>query len=346
MATQPFIDFKEVKDQSDFTAVLDFYGLAPGRRGTAARSFKIACPFHDDTEPSLSIDPAKKRFHCFGCGIKGNILEFVAEMEGLDRKTELRPAAEKLAAICGIDLAPERSTGRRRRPKERVRSEPRERPPLPPAEPPRAPSLERNPGCYALKFVEPDHPYLAERGLTPELCEEFGIGFYAGKGSMRGRIVIPIHDWWPDDPEESRLVAYIGRWPENDGPSGEPRYRTPAEFKKSQVLYNLHRVAGARHLYLVEGCFDAVAMHAASLPAVALMGNSLAPEQRELLWRAGARYVTVLMDGNAEGRNAAPAVLEALGERGFFARIAHLPEGVDPASADPDTLKALHRLEP
>ncbi len=342
MATQPFIDFKAVKEQSDFTAVLAFYGLLPKRGLPRGRSFKITCPFHDDAEPSLSIDPAKKRFHCFGCGTKGNILEFVAEMEGLDRKNELRAAAEKLAEIC--DVPPAQSRERRAGSPVKVSKGPRKaresRPALPELPPP---ELERNPGCYALKFIEYDHPYLAARGVSPELAEEFGIGFYGGKGSMRGRIVIPIEDWWPDDPEERRLVAYIGRWPGDDVPKGEPRYRTPKEFQKHQVLYNLHRIVGAKHAYVVEGCFDAVALHAFGFPAVALMGNSISPEQAELFWRAGVRYATVLLDGNPEGRAAAPAVHQALGERGFFSRIGMLPEGADPATLDRDTLLSLHR---
>jgi DNA primase len=70
-----------------------------------------------------------------------------------------------------------------------------------------------------------------------------------------------------------------------------------------------------KHAYVVEGCFDAIALHAFGFPAVALMGNSISPEQVELLWRAGVRYVTVLLDGNDEGRAAAPAVHQALGER-------------------------------
>lgn len=336
-----FIDFAFVKERSDFIDVLAAYDLAPTRRPTTGRSFKILCPFHDDNEPSLSIDPAKKRFHCFGCGAKGNILEFVAEMEGLDRKRELRKAAAKLAAISGIPLAEgERKDGPRsaRRARARDRSKPDE-------ERPALPTLERNPGCYALKFIECDHPYLTGRGIDPKRAEEFGIGFYDGKGSMRGRIVIPIEDWWPDDPEESRLVAYIGRWPGDDVPKGEPRYRTPKEFQKHQVLYNLNRVVGAKHAYVVEGCFDAVALHTFGFPAVALMGNSISPEQVELLWRAGVRYATVLLDGNPEGRTAAPAVHQALGERGFFSRIGMLPEGTDPATLDRDAFLALHRTE-
>ena len=287
----------------------------------------------------MSIDPAKKSFHCFGCGTKGNILEFVAEMEGLDRKNELRAAAEKLAEICDVPLAQSREgrAGSAAKAAKNPRQVRENRPALP--------ELARNPGCYALKFIEHEHPYLAGRRIDPKRAEEFGIGFYDGKGSMRGRIVIPIEDWWPDDPEESRLVAYIGRWPGDDVPKDEPRYRTPKEFQKHQVLYNLHRVVGAKHAYVVEGCFDTVALHAFGFPAVALMGNSISPEQVELLWRAGVRFATVLLDGNPEGRAAAPAVHQALGERGFFSRIGMLPEGTDPATVDRDTFLALHKTE-
>ena len=343
MADRPFIDFAWLKRQAGFAAVLDAYGLRPKGARALARGTKIRCPFHDDHEPSLGIDPARKIFHCFGCGAKGNILDFVARMEGLDPKAGLRDAAVRLAAICGLPLAPEEEaeTGSRSRPR---RAAAPARTPTPP-EPAPEPRLERNPGCFALKFVEHAHPYLEARGLDPDAAAAFGIGFYAGKGSMRGRVVIPILDWWPDDPEPSRLVAYIGRWPGDDVPKGEPRYKLPAEFRKNQVVYNLHRIVGARHVHLVEGCFDAVHLHRLGFPAVALMGRALAPEQLLLLARAGVRHVTVLLDGDPQGREAARAVHAALGTHGLFSRIVDLPDGSDPATLDRDAFMALHRSE-
>ena len=98
MEKQQFIDFAFIKQHADFEKVL--YQLTARR--SSGKQLSVLCPFHDDTQPSLKVTPQQKSFHCFGCGAKGNILDFVRDMENSD----LRSAAEILATICRIDLAP------------------------------------------------------------------------------------------------------------------------------------------------------------------------------------------------------------------------------------------------
>ena len=97
------VNFDEIKARADFRTVLTHYGLTPGR----GVQCKICCPFHDDAEPSCSINLEEKVFHCFGagCGVEGNVLDFVHRMEvrGGDIVT-IRQAAITLAGICGIPL--------------------------------------------------------------------------------------------------------------------------------------------------------------------------------------------------------------------------------------------------
>ena len=349
-----FIDFSYVKERADFRAVLAHYNIKLGR-GRKGGEAVVPCPFHDDREPSCSISAEKRSFHCFGCEAKGNVLEFVADMEGLDRKSGLRAAAEKLALICGIALSarngpaegprmPQDGPGTARR---GVR--PPARSDGPPARvqraqgPSPAPSMERNElRPFGLKFVAHDHPYLLARGFDAKAAAELALGHYTGKGLMRGRIVIAIHDWWPDAAEPSRLVGFVGRWPADDVPEDELRWKFPEGFRKSVVLYNLHRIAGRRtkHIHVVEGFFDALRLHRLGFPAVALMGRSISDEQVELLWRSGCRYATVLMDGDDEGRAAAPIVHQAIGRR-LFSRVLELPDGEDPASLPEAPLRTL-----
>lgn len=118
------------------------------------------------------------------------------------------------------------------------------------------------PLTFQLRGVSSDHPYLTERGITQETAEMFGVGYFSGKGTMAGRVVIPIHD------EHDQLVAYAGR--AIDG--SEPKYKLPTGFRKSAVLYNLHRVK-AQEVILVEGFFDCMKVWQSLHPfAVALMG--------------------------------------------------------------------------
>lgn len=354
-----FIDFQYLKEHASFEDVLTHYGCArPNQRD----QFLIRCPLpgHDDRDPSCSIDLSKRQFHCFGCDRGGSILDFVAYREGLDpdRDDDLRSAARTLADVCSLPLS-ERARGPKSREKASRAPEVRVNPPSRPKAPPGAlqeelraslgsslaawhePRLERlEPRPAPLKFVTYDHPYLAQRGLEPALAERLGIGFYEGTGLMRGRVVVAIHDWWQDD--TSNLVAYLGRWPGDEVPEGTLRWKFPEGFKKTQVLYNLHRIARTtRHAFVVEGAFDCVRLCSLDYPAVAVLGRSIAPEQIKLLKQAGIRFATVLLDGNDAGRDAAPRVAAALAHGGLYARIVYLPDGTDPASVDQATLESL-----
>ena len=124
---------------------------------------------------------------------------------------------------------------------------------------------------FTLKGVDPHHRYLEERGLTLETAATFGVGFFGGKGSMSGRVVIPIHN------REGKLVAYAGRWvgPDDSLPEGEEKYKLPKGFQKSLELFNLHRVRHCRHLVVVEGYFGAIRLHGLRVPTIALMGSAL-----------------------------------------------------------------------
>jgi DNA primase len=82
-----------------------------------------------------------------------------------------------------------------------------------------------------LRGIDSAHPYLATRGIQRATAEQFSIGFYRGSGIFGGRLVIPIHN------ERGELVAYYGR----AVGGGQPRYRFPWEFPKSEIVFNLHR---------------------------------------------------------------------------------------------------------
>src|SRR6202011_5749759 len=138
------------------------------------------------------------------------------------------------------------------------------------------------------------HPYLNERGIDLETAQRFGAGFFPGKGSMHGRVVIPIEN------EVGELVAYVGR--AIDGT--EPKYKFPPGFHKAQVLFNLNRVLGKvwpeelnAIVIVVEGCFDCMKITDAGFPCVALMGCSMSAGQMELL-AASFDEVVLMLDGD------------------------------------------------
>ena len=89
-----FIDFSYIKQHADFEVVLAHYNIELEGRGKERRAL---CPFHDDSEPSLSVNIERRVYNCFGCHEKGNVLEFVAVMEEVD---DLRSAAVKLGKFA------------------------------------------------------------------------------------------------------------------------------------------------------------------------------------------------------------------------------------------------------
>ena len=140
---------------------------------------------------------------------------------------------------------------------------------------------------------------------------------------MAGRVCIPVHNARGD------LVAYAGRWPGEDVPEGEGKYRLPAKFEKSRVLFNLHRVAPGEHLVLVEGYWSTMRLHALGVPVASPMGWSVSPEQVALLCDRGVRFLTLLLDGDDAGRRARERVVPDLAAA-FFVRAPLLPDGQKP----------------
>jgi DNA primase len=189
-------------------------------------------------------------------------------------------------------------------------------------------AASNKPLSFQLKSVDHSHPYLAERGISKETAELFGVGLYSGKGSMNGRVVIPIHN------ERGELVAYAGR--AIDG--SEPRYMLPAGFHKSLELFNLHRVTGSE-VILVEGFFDCMKVHQAGFSTVALMGSSLSETQEDVLVTKFERVV-VMMDADKPGRLAATECLTRLGSR-IWVRTATVRGGQQPDQLSSEKLQQI-----
>ena len=130
---------------------------------------------------------------------------------------------------------------------------------------------------------------------------EFGLG-YCAKGSMSGRIVIPIHN------PEGQLIAYTGRWP-GEPTEGTPKYKLPAGFKKAQELFNLHRAIQQPpdvSLVIVEGFFDCIKLWQHGVKrVVALMGSTLSAAQAELIrdHTNAQSLVLVMLDEDDAGRS-------------------------------------------
>jgi Toprim-like/DNA primase catalytic core, N-terminal domain len=165
------------------------------------------------------------------------------------------------------------------------------------------------------------HPYLEQRGVHPSTAAWFGVGYYTGAGFLRDRIVFPIHD------DEGNLIAYAGRSIDGSG----PRYLFPPGFRKSQVVFNLHRAAGTSVgcTIVVEGFFDCLRVHQAGYRnVVALMGTSLSEAQEHLLVQRFQQLV-LMLDGDEPGRRASRQLATRLSGRVSIC-MAGVPSGRQP----------------
>lgn len=333
-----WLDFKAIKEAARFEPILERYGLELTQKG---QELVGRCPFHEDTRPSFRVNLGKNVFHCFGCHAKGNVLDFVVRKEGVG----IKRAAELLADWC--DLRHSESSAERTLAAEGTPAT-IAAPSAPPTATDTQPAREEGssgesaaeamkPLTFTLK-LDPEHPYLKERGLSPELIEHFGLG-YCSKGMMRGRIAIPIHDG------EGNLVAYAGRWVGKDPPEGEGKYKLPPKFEKSAVVFNLQRVQRwetkrTEEVILVEGYFSVFWLHQNGWPnVVAVMGSSLSERQRELIAERFDR-VRILLDGDDAGREAAKKIAVDLG-RQLFVKLLNCPHERQPDDLSPEELTTL-----
>lgn len=317
MATT-WVDFKQLKADVAIEQVLAQYGMHLRRIGATELRGRCPLPTHTSSRSrdSFAVNTTRNVWSCRSLSCMqarggrpgGNILDFVALMEGCS----IRDAALRLQEWSGA--APERFIVPRVTHPDPVASE---NPPL----------------RFALQYIDGTHPYLVSRRVTRQTIRTFGLGLYTGNGLLRGRIVIPIHN------ASGELVAYAGR--AIDG--RDPKYRFPAGFRKSLVLFNLHRAIArlARTVIVVEGFFDTITVHQAGYAVVGLMGSTLSRYQADLL-AAHFDRVALMLDGDEAGRQGAMNIAQTLAAR-VSVSVISLADGQQPDQLPPGDIQRLVR---
>ena len=304
------------------------------------------CPFHAEKTPSFSVVDDDGFYHCFGCGVHGDAISFLREMDGL----EFMEAVERLAEMAGLAV-------------------PRTVPQDPAASRQRKAALDileettlffeaalwRDDGRDATR-------YLKQRGLDSAIVKTYRIGYSPRMGLraalkdkgfsdedmlaagvirksdrdgslydyFRDRVMFPIEN------RQGKVIAFGARALGD----AQPKYLNSGEgptFSKKAVLYGwVQAREGLRRnlpLVVAEGYMDVIAIHhSGAAAAVAPLGTALTPEQIALLWKLHDEPV-LCFDGDAAGQRAQTRALERilpLLEPGRSARLAVLPEGKDP----------------
>jgi DNA primase len=332
-----------VKQQADIVRVVGEYV----RLKKSGQNFTGLCPFHAEKSPSFAVHPTKQIYHCFGCGVGGDVFKFVMEMEKCPFPESIRIVAEK----CGIAVP----QARERSPEERKENQQRAA----------LVEMHRVAQAFFTNQLEgtPEgrvaRAYLEDRGLDKAAVDQFGIGYAPSGGDVllrslkqkypeklltesgllsrdqsgrmfdrfRRRITFPISN------EAGKIVAFGCRALGDDQPKYLNSPETPI-YTKSNVLYHLDRAKEALRrsdfAVLVEGYMDAIAVARAGISnVVASCGTSLAEPQIKLLARF-TRRVIVNYDPDTAGQTATERSISLLLEQDFEVRVLALPGKADP----------------
>ena len=345
-------DFAQtVKQQADIVKIVEGYIRL---RKAGAQNYSGLCPFHKEKSPSFSVHAVRQFYHCFGCGVSGDVFSFVGKIENVGFPEAVRIVAQK----CGIPLpkrefsSPEEAAGARMRAK----------------------LLDLHEAAAAWFEEQLRGPegavareYLAGRGLTPEGIKTFRIGYAPDSfGALRDRLggmadqealrasglfsskeqgdgsQGPIYDrfrkrvMFPIANESGRVIAFTARALDTGDKAG-PKYINSPEtplYSKGSVLFNLDKaktvIRQAGFALLVEGQMDCISVFLRGIQNVIATGGTAFTEQQVAILKRHTSNVAINFDPDAAGANAAEKSISLLTEEGFSIKIVTLDDGLDP----------------
>ena len=331
---------EEIRSRSDIVDVISGY-VKLQRKGS---NYVGVCPFHNDRNPSMSVNQPRQMYHCFSCGAGGDVFKFVMDYENLT----FPEAVKVLADRAGIEL-PEQDYS----PEARKQADLKEQ----------IMELNRLAGKYYYYMLrQPDGKqgldYLKGRKLSDETIRKFGLGCSSKRGNdlykylkskgysdsllkesglmqvderdgMRdkfwNRVMFPIMD------SRNRIIGFGGRVMGD----AKPKYLNSPEtkvFDKSRNLYglNLARTSRKPNMILCEGYMDVIAMHQAGFnQAVASLGTAFTQQQSVILKRY-TNEVLLTYDSDDAGVRAAMRAIPILKDAGLTARVINMEPYKDP----------------
>ena len=303
----------------------------------AGANYKANCPFHGEKTPSFVVSPSKQIYHCFGCGVGGDSIKFVMELE----KLTYPEAIEKLASMFNFSLnytkgSSDYSDAKR--------------------------ILEAIQTWYVknLEHNQTAKEYLSDRGVAQSSIQRFGIGYVPDGNSVMnflnsallplpkaldagviaqgegGRYYARLVDriTFPIFSVSGAAVGFGGRTITNH-PAKYINSPQTKLFNKSRLLYGYdlakESIYKNKKLIVCEGYLDVVMFHQAGFTeAVASMGTALTPEHLPLL-RKGDPKIILAYDGDKAGQAAAIKAAQMLSNAGFDGGVVLFPDGQDPA---------------
>jgi len=334
---------REVRERASILEVISEYvGLKK-----SGVNYLGLCPFHTEKTPSFNVNPAKGIYHCFGCGVGGDVVSFIMRIEGM----AFPEAVRFLARRVGVEIPdrPQTDAEKRRaderehlyevhetavRYYEKVLLEEKA------GEPGRAYLQRRGVDgdtarAYRIGFA-PDSwdvlaRYLERKRIPLEEAEKIGLlrrrdrgGFYDG---FRNRLLFPITDL------QGRPIGFGGRVLDDSLPKYLNSPESPI-YRKSDVLFGMgtakHAIREKGEAFIVEGYFDHLALYRAGFRnVVATCGTALTDNHLKLLKRFAGKAL-LLFDADKAGKKATFRAMDLFLEGGFPASVVQMPPDEDP----------------
>jgi len=330
------IDTSSIESLKSSIDIVDVIGSYIELRKAGA-NYKANCPFHGEKTASFVVSPSKQIYHCFGCGVGGDAVKFVMELE----KLSYPEAIEKVAASFNFTLQYTQGSSDYTQSK-RV--------------------LEGIQKWYVKNLDFQPHAlgYLHERGVSKGSLETFEVGYVGKSGEVIG--YLSSHHYQLPDAQEAGIVAigeggnYYARLVERItfpiyssngtlvGFGGRTLGNHPAKyinspqtklFNKSRLLYGYSKakdsIYSSKKIIICEGYLDVIMLHQGGFKeAVATLGTALTAEHLPLL-RKGSPHIILAYDGDKAGRAAALKAAQMLSIAGFEGGVVLFPDGQDPA---------------
>ncbi len=338
---------QELKQKNEIVEVIGGY-VSLDKKGN---THWACCPFHHERTPSFAVNQADQFYHCFGCGVSGDVVKFVQEIES----TDFHGAVRILAARAKMQVPESNFDSEKAVEMKKKRDN-------------MAKILLDSARFYLSNLYSGDRraeahlQYIQNRKMTPTTVKKFGLGasldffslpdYLANKGytrqdlidsgvlseskngklvdSQAGRLIFPIINAFDE------VVAFGGRLLEK---SDFAKYKNTKEtllFNKSKTLYNINqlkklkRKQSIKEVIIVEGYMDTISLFQAGFEnVVASMGTSLTKEQARLVKRYSDN-VLISYDGDFAGQKADLRGLEILKDEALNVRVVPMPEGLDP----------------
>lgn len=349
---------ERVKAASDIVDVVGGY-LSLRQAG---KTYKAVCPFHDDSRPSLDVDPTRQRYRCWACGKYGDVISFVQEIE----RVEFTEAMDLLARRAGISW---------REREDSLQSGVRDRMLVAAAWAQR----QFEDALWDRHLGSTARDYLEQRGLDEDTLKRFGVGWAPGGGdwlirkAREGGIELEVLDsiglvgrqdsggWYdrfrdrvqfPIRNPRGQPVGFGGRvLPGSPSENRGPKYYNSADsaiFSKSEQLFGIDLAREAARqsgwLAIVEGYTDVLMAHQAGIaPVIATMGTALNARHLAQI-RRHAMKVVLVYDADAGGDAGVERALALFAKSEIDLTVASLPEGRDPCDwlleAGPGPFKA------